>query len=80
MTDKQLLGRFIVLAQKLCWAHDALPYDPDAYDAILDEIHEIAVKHNRRRRRRSWISVVTIVFLLAILAWLVYECVKVLIF
>jgi len=80
MTDKQLLGRFIILAQKLCWAADALPYDPDAYNAILDEIHEIAVKHNRRRRRTSWSSIVTIVILLIILAWLIFECARVLIF
>ena len=80
MNNSQLLKWMISLTNKLCQAFNKFGPDSAEYQAVLDEIHDGAYKHNRRRRRHSWSDIAIIVFLLAVLAWLSYECASLLLF
>jgi len=80
MNNRQLMKWLISLTNKLCKAANDFGTDSAEYQAVLDEIHDGSYKYNRRRRRTSWSSIVTTVILLAILAWLSFECARLLIF
>ena len=73
MTDQQFLKRMLDLTEKLARASSARPYDPDAYNAVLDEIRESSAKFNRIRRRQAWYRRASIVVLACVLAWSFYK-------
>jgi len=75
MTDRQYLRHLLKLTIKISDVCDTDGYGSDAYNAVLKEISDSALKFNRSRsrRRRPWLRIALVVFLLCILAWLFYE-------
>ena len=72
MTDRQFLERMTFLAQKLCDVTDSDGYGSDAYNAVLDEVHELGSTFNRNHRRRSWIASFTLFSLILFLLYIIY--------
>lgn len=80
MNNRQLLTWMISTTNKLCEAANDYGTESPQYQAVLDEIHEVAVNHNRQHRRRSKLSWGVLFFLFCFIAWLLFECARLLIF
>ena len=72
MTDREFLERMTFLVQKLCDVTDKDGYGTDAYNAVMDELHELGESLNRSHRRRSWYMFFIICCFLYFLAWLIW--------
>lgn len=72
MTDHEYHKQLLELTAKLARAASARPYDPDAYNAVLDELTELGKKPIEDRRISP--IVLSFVYLSAILfvLYLVY--------
>lgn len=71
--DTYFMKRMIFLTNKLCDVTNTEPYDPDAYNAVLREVNELATVINRDHRRKQILIPVLIILGLLVLAWLVYS-------
>ncbi len=72
MTDHQYLKEMLDLTVKLTNACEKDGYGSDAYNAVLVEIANSAVKFNHSRCRRDWYIKASIFLLLCVLAWAFY--------
>lgn len=72
MNDTEYLKQMILLTDKLLQVSKARPYDPDAYNAIIDELNNTKCPNHERRRRRPWSAIIVITVLLLALAWFVF--------
>jgi len=72
MTDREYLKEMLDLTVRLTNACENDGYGSDAYNAVLVEIANSAVKFNHSRRRRNWYTKASIVLLLCVLAWGLY--------
>ena len=69
--NRKKAKQMAALAERLNKALNATPYDPDVYNAIVDEIN----KTHRclyRGRRIPWLMIGCILFLFLLLAWICY--------
>lgn len=80
MTECKYLERIIYLAEQLGHAGAARPYDPDSYNAIVDELNKLHAARFRRRRRRSWMMITIIVVLAVFFGLLVVKILYIIIF
>ena len=76
MTDKQYLQELLDLTVKLTNACETEGIGSDAYNAVLKDIAQSAVKFNHSRRRYVWFTKVSIVLLLCVLAWGFYTILR----
>ena len=54
MNDTEYLEKMVELSKELERSAQARPYDPDAYNAIIDQLNELKHPLEQRRRRRDW--------------------------
>jgi len=80
MTEKQYFNRLLDLTAKLARAASARPYDPDAYNSVIDELNKLSTMPIRLRRRRDWMMITIIVVLAIFLGLLVVKILDVIIF
>ena len=73
MTDQQYHKRLRKLTEELALASNARPYDPDAYNAIIDELNELSKIPIRYGRRRDWMMLVILICVCLIFCWIVYD-------
>jgi len=73
MTDIQFHNRLFNLTAELARASSARPYDPDAYNAVIDELNELSQMPICPRRRRDWIMICMLIFFSLVLAWIIYD-------
>lgn len=78
MTDDEYFEELMQIAKSLERVAKARPYDPEAYNDVVEQISLITGPREQRRRRRPWWAIATILMLLIILAWIVYEVLLVL--
>ena len=72
MTDKEYLKKMIALTEELNRVASAEPYDPDAYNRVIDQLNNVKPPWESRRRRRPWFAFASCIILLIILVWIVY--------
>lgn len=72
MTDKHYLENMCSLTKELERAASAEPYDPDVYNDVVARFNALHFCWYYGRRRRQWITIMFILFLLLILAWIIY--------
>lgn len=75
-TYKEYFDALNFLAGKLKETSEAKPYDPDAYNKVVDQLNALSDAKYRRRRRRPWFAIGAILCLIWIFAWLVFEIVR----
>lgn len=73
MTDKQYLIKMIALTEELERAASAEPYDEDVYNDVIARLTASHLTWYHNRRQRPWLMYFSILCLLWILCWLVYE-------
>lgn len=73
MTNTEFIKRMIALTEELERAAAARPYDPDAYNNVIDRLNSITPPWRQRRRRRPWVSLIILIFLLLVLIYIVCE-------
>jgi len=73
MTEQQYHKRLRKLTEELALASNARPYDPDAYNAIIDELNKLCQMTIHPGRRRDWIMLVMLICACLILCWIVYD-------
>ena len=73
MTDKEYLEKMIALTDELNRTASANPYDPDAYNSVIDQLNSIVPPWEQRRRRRPWAAVMIVIFLVLVLLYIVWE-------
>lgn len=73
MTDREYLEEMIELTTRLTNACNNFGLRSPEYNVVLKEIASSAARFNRSRRRRPWLPVGVIFFLICFLAWLVYR-------
>ena len=72
MNDSEYLKRLIALTEELNKAASAEPYDPVAYNRVIQELNSVKPPWESRRRRRPWGIIAFVLFLLYCLAWLIW--------
>lgn len=72
MRDKEYLEKMMELSKQLNKAAKARPYDPDAYNAVIDQLNNVVPPWMQRRRRWSWSAIGAILALILIFAWILY--------
>jgi len=75
MTDTEYLEIMVLLCSKLEEAASAEPYDPDAYNKVIDRIQNVKPPWEQRPRRQPWEIIVFVLSLLCLLAYIVWEIV-----
>lgn len=73
MNETEYLKQMILLSDKLLQVSKARPYDPVAYNAIIDELNNTKCPNHERRRRRPWMAFCVCIMLLIVLVWIVFE-------
>jgi len=68
MKKQKHLAELLYLAQKLENAANARPYDPEAYNSVIDSLNSFSSRRVPHRRRRPWVIASFIFFLLTMLA------------
>ena len=69
MNDRQYLKHMLDLTVRLTKACEDDGYGSDAYNEVLVDIANFAVKFNNSRRRQAWYHLASIVVLACVLAW-----------
>jgi len=72
MTEKQYLEKMIDLTEELDNAWRAEPYDPDAYNDVIERINDLHLSNHFKRRRRPWAAMFFCLALLCVLMLIVY--------
>jgi len=49
------------------------PYDPDAYNDVVDRLNRLFTSQGQCRRRRPWAAVIVFIFLFLVLLYIVFE-------
>lgn len=73
MTDKEYLETMILQTIRLTDACNDFGLRSPEYNAVLRDIASSASRFNRSRRRRHYLPLGVIFFLICFLAWLVYR-------
>ncbi len=73
MNEKQYHNRLFDLTAKLARAASARPYDPDAYNSIIDDLNKLSTMPIRLRRQFSLFTTALFIFVCIIVAWIIYE-------
>ena len=73
MTDRQYHRALIHLAGKLARAACAKPYDPDAYNAVIDELNALSDVRLTARRRTPWFMFCILIIASLVLAYIIYD-------
>lgn len=71
MNERTYLKRMISLKKELERTHNAEPYDPDAYNKIVDDMSETRAQYDRSIKRMRRILCVVWILLGLLLIWLV---------
>ena len=64
MTDDKYFKKLRSLSDELEQAATARPYDPDAYNDVVDQVNRLFTARGKLRRRRPWLMF-AILFILA---------------
>jgi len=75
MEKSEYLKTMNVLGKELHRAENAKPYDPDAYNKVIDEINSTnsLLFYKGLSRRRPWFALASIIVLLIVLLVIVYS-------
>lgn len=76
MNDAEYIKRMTALTDELNNAASAEPYDPVAYNRVIDEFNKIQPPWESRPCRPSWIMIAIISFLLFILGFIVWWVIR----
>lgn len=72
MNERTYLKRMSVLTRELELAQNAEPYDPDAYNNVVDKMNLLELKWSRRILRKRWITLAVWILVVLLLAWLIF--------
>ena len=72
MTDREFLERMTFLVQKLCDVTDKDGYGSDAYNTVMDELHELGESFNRSQRVSPWLRNFVYIAAILFVLYLVY--------
>ena len=72
MNERTYLKRMHVLSEELERAKNAEPYDPDAYNIVIDMINTLNRKWSRGLILKHWISLIVWILLALLLALLIF--------
>ena len=72
------LKQHLILTDDLLRTANARPYDPNAYNEIIDQLNSLKPPSFRHKRRRDWWSITILIMLALALANLVYRIVLIL--
>ncbi|KKN13003.1 hypothetical protein LCGC14_1010860 [marine sediment metagenome] len=67
------LKQCLILTDDLERAANARPYDPNAYNEIIDQLNSLENPSNRHKRRRPWGMILFIIALLLVLLQIILE-------
>lgn len=73
MNDKEYLEKMCALTYELEVAASAEPYDPTACKDIMAQVNALHMCKFYSRRRRPWSALITVIMLLIVLLWIVFE-------
>lgn len=76
MTDAEYMKRLIFLSVKLEQAGQASPYDPDAYNIIIDQLNALCSSKGKLRRRCPSLMFYIICFLILILLFILWGIIR----
>lgn len=73
MTYKQYLEKMVELTEELDNVYTTVPFDPHAGRDVSARIHALHLCQHFQRRRRPWWAFITVIMLLIVLLWIVYN-------
>ncbi len=74
------LKQHLILTDDLLRTANARPYDPNAYNEIIDQLNSLKPPSFRHKRRRPWGMIAIIVFLALLAGFIVITILDVIIF
>lgn len=72
MNERSYLKRMHVLSEELERAQDAEPFDPDAYNKVVDDMNETRARYERVLLIKHWITLIVWILVVLLLAWLIF--------
>lgn len=72
MKDSEYLKQMVALGEELERVASSEPYDPDAYNKVIEAINRTNRVWYHGRRQRSWISHFVVISVILFIAYLVY--------
>lgn len=73
MNNTEYLKQLRSLSYELTRAGNARPYDPDAYNDVIDRLNGLFTSKGKRRYQINWIMIIVTVFWLLALAIVVFS-------
>ncbi len=72
MNERTYLKRISALTRELERTQNAEPYDPDAYNKVLDDIDKTRAQYDRSLILKHWITLAVWILAFLLLAWLIF--------
>ena len=72
MNERTYLKLMSALNNELARARNAEPYDPDAYNNVLDDMNETRARYNRSLLIKHWITLAVWILVVLLLLWLIF--------
>lgn len=72
MNERTYLRRMSFLRKELERIQNAEPYDPDAYNLIVDVMNDTEHQYNRSLLLKHWITLAVWILIVVLLVWLIF--------
>ena len=72
MNERTYLKRMSALTRELERTQNAEPYDPDAYNKVIDKMNSLERKWSRSQLRKHWITLVVWLIVVLLLLLLIF--------